>query len=48
MEGLKGEGIISSIKHFPGHGDTVGDSHKDLVSIDHSRERINEIELQSF
>ncbi|GAA0121489.1 glycoside hydrolase family 3 protein [uncultured Clostridium sp.] len=48
MEGLKGEGIISSIKHFPGHGDTVGDSHKDLVSIDHSRERINEIELHPF
>lgn len=48
MEGLKSEGIISSIKHFPGHGDTVGDSHKDLVSIEHSKERINEVELYPF
>lgn len=48
MEGLKSEGIISAVKHFPGHGDTEGDSHKDLVSINHSRDRINAVELYPF
>lgn len=48
MEGLKSEGIISAVKHFPGHGDTIGDSHKDLVSINHSKDRINAVELYPF
>lgn len=36
-------GIIATAKHFPGHGNAKGDSHKKLVSID----ELNE-ELQTF
>lgn len=48
MKGLNDENIISSVKHFPGHGDTAGDSHKDLVKIDHNKDRINKVELEPF
>lgn len=48
MKGLNDEKIISSVKHFPGHGDTAGDSHKDLVRIDHDKDRINKVELEPF
>lgn len=48
MKGLNDENIISSVKHFPGHGDTAGDSHKDLVRIDHDKERIETVELEPF
>lgn len=30
---LKKEGIISSLKHFPGHGSAVGDSHDGFTDI---------------
>lgn len=30
-EGLRKQGIISTFKHFPGHGDTAEDSHKGIA-----------------
>ena len=33
LEGLHGAGVLGCIKHFPGHGDTVGDTHDGYVSI---------------
>lgn len=33
IESLRGEGIIAVIKHFPGHGSSVGDSHLGLVDV---------------
>lgn len=47
-EGLQNAGIIACAKHFPGHGDTDLDSHHELPTINHSRERLNEIELAPF
>jgi len=40
--------IISCIKHFPGHGDTNIDSHRALPVINHSIERLQEVELKPF
>ncbi|WP_029036067.1 glycoside hydrolase family 3 N-terminal domain-containing protein [Salinimicrobium xinjiangense] len=45
MRGLHRENVLSSAKHFPGHGDTEKDSHKTLPTIDFSRNRIFREEL---
>lgn len=48
MMGLQDNGIMASGKHFPGHGDTDVDSHLDLPVINHSRSRLDSIELFPF
>ncbi len=48
MDGLQDNGVLACGKHFPGHGDTDVDSHKDLPTILHSRERMDSIELYPF
>src|SRR5690606_6122865 len=46
--GMQGEGILTSIKHFPGHGDTATDSHLGLPVIDKSRGKLFDNELYPF
>ena len=48
MKGMQDAGIMTTAKHFPGHGDTDVDSHLDLPSISHSRSRLDSIELYPF
>ncbi|MCY7352402.1 MAG: serine hydrolase [Cytophagaceae bacterium] len=48
MRGMQAERIITSAKHFPGHGDTDVDSHADLPVINHSRARLDSLELYPF
>lgn len=48
MQGMHSIGILSSAKHFPGHGDTDTDSHKTLPTIGFSRQRLDSIELYPF
>jgi len=48
MKGLQKAKVLACAKHFPGHGDTDADSHYDLPIINHSRERLDEIELYPF
>ncbi len=48
MKGLQSAGIMGSAKHFPGHGDTDIDSHKNLPVIDFSRERLDSLELYPY
>ncbi|PKP33884.1 MAG: hypothetical protein CVU00_09215 [Bacteroidetes bacterium HGW-Bacteroidetes-17] len=48
MKGLQDFGIVATAKHFPGHGDTDTDSHASLPIINHSRERLDSIELYPF
>jgi beta-glucosidase-like glycosyl hydrolase len=48
MKGMHDAGILTSAKHFPGHGDTQQDSHKTLPTINFSLDRIKNIELQPF
>jgi beta-N-acetylhexosaminidase len=48
VKGYQEAGIISCLKHFPGHGDTATDSHLSLPIIPHTLERLEEIELVPF
>ena len=48
MQGMHREGILSSAKHFPGHGDTDQDSHKTLPSVNFPKERIEGVELYPY
>jgi beta-N-acetylhexosaminidase len=48
MKGIQSQGIISVVKHFPGHGDTSTDSHLDLPRVDNNLERLESFELIPF
>ncbi|MBT2653167.1 MULTISPECIES: beta-N-acetylhexosaminidase [Oceanobacillus] len=48
MKGIQSEGIISVVKHFPGHGDTSEDSHLELPKVDKSLKELLEVELVPF
>ncbi len=48
MKGIQSLGVIPVVKHFPGHGDTVTDSHVGLPIINHSLERLNSFEWAPF
>ena len=48
IEGLADGGILSVAKHFPGHGDTVKDSHFELPVVKKSIEGIKNCELVPF
>jgi beta-N-acetylhexosaminidase len=39
---------VACAKHFPGHGDTDVDSHLALPRVDHSRSRLEDVELRPF
>ncbi len=46
--GLQQGGMLATLKHFPGHGDTAIDSHLGLPVIQHPRERLDQVELAPF
>jgi beta-N-acetylhexosaminidase len=48
IAGLQGEGVMASVKHFPGHGDTSGDSHFSAPVVTHDRDRLDAVELLPF
>ncbi len=48
VQGLQEGGLAACAKHFPGHGDTSLDSHLELPAVDHSRSRLDEVELRPF
>jgi beta-glucosidase-like glycosyl hydrolase len=48
VRGYRDGGMLSTLKHFPGHGDTEVDSHLGLPVIQHPRERLQSIELPPF
>ncbi len=48
IRGLQESNVIACGKHFPGHGDTHVDSHRDLPRIPHHLGRMKRIELHPF
>jgi len=48
VRGLQQGGMLATVKHFPGHGDTETDSHLGLPLISHPRDRLNALELPPF
>ena len=48
IEGLADGGMIATVKHFPGHGDTDIDSHLALPVLRHPRTRLDAVELPPF
>lgn len=47
-KGLEDNGVLSSAKHFPGHGDTDKDSHKTLPVVNRSLIELQSTELVPF
>ncbi|MBQ6334602.1 MAG: hypothetical protein IJI46_06005 [Erysipelotrichaceae bacterium] len=48
VKGLQDEGVISAIKHFPGHGNTDVDSHTGLPLINIEQQELESFELIPF
>ncbi len=48
VRGLRAGGMLATLKHFPGHGDTDVDTHLGLATIPHDRARLDEVELPPF
>ncbi|QKS48662.1 S-layer homology domain-containing protein (plasmid) [Paenibacillus cellulosilyticus] len=48
IRGLQQSGVVAAVKHFPGHGDTTVDSHLGLPVLNHTRERLDSVELKPF
>ncbi len=48
MLGLQSEGVAATAKHFPGHGDTLVDSHRELPIIEREWDSFYQLELPPF
>jgi beta-N-acetylhexosaminidase len=48
MKGMQDAGLLTTAKHFPGHGDTNTDSHLDLPLLPFSRQRLDSLEEYPF
>ncbi len=48
VRGLQGAGVAACGKHFPGHGDTLVDSHVGLPIVEHAPDRLQAIEFEPF
>ncbi|HEX7527481.1 MAG TPA: glycoside hydrolase family 3 N-terminal domain-containing protein, partial [Thermoanaerobaculia bacterium] len=48
VKGLRDGGVLATLKHFPGHGDTAADSHRSLASVLADRARLDSVELVPF
>lgn len=48
VKGLQESGMLATLKHFPGHGDTDVDSHLGLPLVAHPRSRLDAVELPPF
>ena len=48
IDACQAEGVLACAKHFPGHGRTTGDSHKELPRVDESADSIRQTDLVPF
>ncbi len=48
VRGYQDANLMTSLKHFPGHGDTVVDTHLGLAKVNFDKERLFNVELKPF
>jgi beta-N-acetylhexosaminidase len=48
IKGAHESGMLTTVKHFPGHGDTATDSHLGVASVSGDRARLDSVELPPF
>jgi beta-N-acetylhexosaminidase len=48
INGARDNGMLTTAKHFPGHGDTATDSHLDVAEVTGNRDRLQSVELAPF
>ena len=48
LKSMQAQGVIGTLKHFPGHGDTSVDSHTGLPRVDHDIDTISRVDLAPF
>jgi len=48
IKGAHEAGMLTTVKHFPGHGDTATDSHLSVASVNGDRAHLDSIELPPF
>jgi beta-N-acetylhexosaminidase len=48
MAAMQGQGMMATLKHFPGHGDTSVDSHTGLPRVEHGMQQIENSDLLPF
>jgi beta-N-acetylhexosaminidase len=48
VKGARAGGMLTTVKHFPGHGDTATDSHLGVAQVTGDRARLNSVELPPF
>lgn len=48
VDGFHDSGVMTCLKHFPGHGDTFGDTHKGTVYVDKNWDELKDCELIPF
>lgn len=48
MQGVQSQGVFSTGKHFPGHGDTATDSHYTLPVVTATKEHLDKVELYPY
>jgi beta-N-acetylhexosaminidase len=48
VRGIQDENVSAVIKHFPGHGATKADTHTGSASVEHTMERLRQVEFLPF
>ena len=48
IAGARGTGMLTTAKHFPGHGDTETDTHLAVASVSGNAKHLNDVELAPF
>jgi beta-N-acetylhexosaminidase len=48
IRGARARGMLTTAKHFPGHGDTATDSHLSVSQVTGDRARLQSVELPPF
>jgi len=48
VQGAHAGGLLATVKHYPGHGDTASDTHLQLATLNADRARLDRVELRPF